>query len=209
MYMKNIVYSLILVMCSSTSNSIIAQEAAQAGPAADEAIHQQLREFREEMLGAIAKKDKDRLLSLMADDVVITVQDGSKLVAVRKLDGVTDYLDRLLTGSAAGVKDLQVDVKVDEKTLLYGNNSLGIAFGTSNDRYVLQEGASFELATRWTATLVNQDGKWKLASLHVSSNLFDNPIVTTQRATLKYALGVAGGIGLILGLILGKLTRKA
>lgn len=209
MLFKHLVLSFSILMLSLGAISIQGQEAAPPsdGDAKVEAIHNQLRELKDSMLSAISKKDKAAVLGLLAEDVVVTVQDGSKLVCVRKPEGVADYLDRLLTGPKPGVSEIQIDLKVDEKTILYGD-TLGVAFGSSDDRYVLNGGASFDLKTRWTATVVSKDGKWLLAGLHVSSNLFDNPIVVSQQSTLKFALAIAAGIGLVLGLVLGKLMKK-
>ena len=42
-------------------------------------------------------------------------------------------------------------------------------------------GMEFDLENRWTATLVKDDGQWKIAAYHVSSNIADNPILTLAK----------------------------
>jgi hypothetical protein len=70
-------------------------------------------------------------------------------------------------------------------------------------------GSEYELKNRWTATVVKEDGRWKLASYHVSMNVLDNPILNAAKSGLVWiGLGalVLGSVG---GLIVGRVTGKA
>jgi hypothetical protein len=128
------------------------------------------------------------------------VQDGKELKAIRKHEGVRDYLHRLLTGPQPGVKSLQPTVAVDELTILHGDD-MGVSFGSSMDHYVLSDGTEFSLPTRWSATVVKHEGKWKIANLHVSTNLFDNPVLDATRKRSYLDMALAGGVGLIAGIV--------
>ena len=35
----------------------------------------------------------------------------------------------------------------------------------------------FDLTTRWTATFVRKEGKWRIAAFHASVNMFDNELL--------------------------------
>ena len=173
----------------------------------DDAKHEAIRELRDGLLSAISEKNVDGILNHLHEDVVLTMQDGSALKSVRKHAGVRDYMDRLLTGTSPGVKDLKVDVEVDELTIMHGGDT-GVAFGSSNDHYVLSSGGEFNLATRWSATVVADGNQWKVANLHVSSNLFDNPVINASKNYLFAIGGIGLGVGLLLGFVLAKLSGK-
>ena len=87
---------------------------------------------------------------------------------------------------------------MDELTILYGENT-GIAFGSSLEHFKLANGSSFDLKGRWTTTMVKEDGRWLIASLHVSTNIFDNVMLDLMK---KYAIR-ATCIALVVGIILG------
>jgi hypothetical protein len=77
-----------------------------------------------------------------------------------------------------------------------------------NDQYVLTDGKSFGLNSRFTVTVFKTpDGPpetdgWMIRSFHSSTDAFDNPILTmaAQRVFL-----IAGGVGLLVGALLGLL----
>ena len=189
----------------------IAFAQAPASPPDNDAVteetHDAIRELRDGLLKAVNDKDADAILSYLHEDVVLTAQSGTELKTHRKRAGVRAYLDELLTGASPGVKELQLDVTVDELTILHGDDT-GVAFGSSNDHYVLSAGGEFELATRWSATLVKEGPAWKIANLHVSSNLFDNPVVDASKKAVYLAGAVAGIVGIIVGALLFR-KRKA
>ena len=82
---------------------------------------------------------------------------------------------------------------------------LGIAYGHSTDQYTLRDDSQFTLNTRWSATLVKGDaGQWQLASLHVSTNLFDNPVLDMLK---QYSLIISIATGFA-GLMIGILGTK-
>jgi hypothetical protein len=130
------------------------------------------------------------------------------LKAVRKHEGVREYLVRLFTGPQAPVKVFQPTVNTDELTILHGDNT-GIAFGSSSDHYVLADNREFDVPTRWLATLVRHDGKWKVAGLQVSSNPFDNPVVDSLTRMIYWVGAGAAAGGFLLGLIVMKLLGRS
>ncbi len=94
----------------------------------------------------------------------------------------------------------------DDLTILHGGDT-AIAFGSSVPHYKYG-GMEFDLDNRWTATLVKEDGQWKLAAYHVSANVLDNSILQLARRSLYWVGG--GGLlaGLLLGLLVGRFARR-
>ena len=184
----------------SFSSFIRGQEASDVVAQSDDTMetHNAIRDMRDGILKAIKDKNVDDLLTYLHEEVVMTAQAGTELQVVRSHRGIREYMDRLLTGPDPGVKTLQVNIEVDELTILHGEDT-GIAFGSTNDHYVLRDGSEFDLATRWSATLVKADEAWKVANLHLSSNLFDNPVL----AGVKQMVYLVGGIAAVIGLLAG------
>jgi hypothetical protein len=97
---------------------------------------------------------------------------------------------------------------VDELTILYGPDT-GIAFGSAVQSYKMANGLKLDAKTRWTATLVREQGRWLVASLHASANLFDNPLLSMAKRTAYWAGGVSLVLGLIVGLAIGRRRKGA
>ena len=91
-------------------------------------------------------------------------------------------------------------------TILYGDDT-GISYGTSVGKYNVL-GQNIELKNHWTATLVKEDGAWKVASYHVSGNILDNPLLNMAKGYLYWAGGVALVVGLLLGFLIGRMSAK-
>ena len=62
------------------------------------------------------------------------------------------------------------------ESIFHGGDT-GISFGETVANYNLF-GKDYEIKSRWTATLVKENGKWLLAAYHISMNTLDNPLLT-------------------------------
>ena len=62
--------------------------------------------------------------------------------------------------------------------------------------YVLSDRRSFDMVTRWTATVIKDaDGKWLILTLHIDTNFLDNPILrVAESAPTTFAVGGARGL---------------
>jgi ketosteroid isomerase-like protein len=178
----------------------VALPAQSQAPSKDEAVHNELRALRDGMLAAIKKGDIDAQLVYLHPNVVVTWQNGE---LSRGRDGVRAYLNRTLHGAGKVVDSYSTEVNVDELTILYGGDT-GISFGSALDHFNLTSGTSLDVPSRWSATLVNESGKWLIGSVHSSTNLFDNPLLSAAKQ-LAY---IAGGAGLVLGLVAGFLLGR-
>jgi len=163
-----------------------------AAPASDDAAkHAGLRKLKDTMEEALNKRDLDALVANVDENVVFTTMNGD---VVRGRQGIRDYFARMMEGPDKVVDTITSDFEPDDLSLFYGND-VAVAFGSSKDHYVLTDGRKLDIAGRWTATLVNKEGRWLVAAFHYSTNVFDNPILNTQRKYLL--LGGAGGAVLL------------
>jgi ketosteroid isomerase-like protein len=169
------------------------------------AAHNELRAFRDGLLDAINKGDTERELTYFHPNTVITWHNAE---VSRGRDGARAYLTRMLTGPDKVVESYKADVNVDELTILYGGDT-GISFGSAVEHFKLANGKTLDLPARWSATLVKEDGKWLVASLHASENLFDNPILAMAKRMMYWAGGIGLLVGLAAGFLLGRRRKPA
>jgi ketosteroid isomerase-like protein len=170
-----------------------------ASEAEVEAIHNELRALRKGLTDAVLAGDVEKQLAFVTEDLVITWQNGE---VVRGRAAVKEFL---LKNQGAASKVFQGYKKHPEPTdltILYGENA-GISHGTSVGRYKLL-GKEFELENHWTATLVKENDRWRIASYHVSANILDNPLLNGVKS-LAYTLG---GVAFVVGLALGWLVFR-
>lgn len=202
--------ALLIVTLSGFAATAIARAPATpaAGPAdqgpaqaavAPEALHNELRKMRDDMLGAIGRSDFEAILPYLHPNVVFTPMNGE---VCRGPQAIRAYFDKMLKGPGAIVKGIRLDVEVDRLADFYGDTAL--AFGSSNDRYTLSQ-MDFTIQTRWTAALVRENGRWLITAFHSSANAFDNPILEKARqlAMLKW-----GGGGVVAGALIGVLVGR-
>lgn len=167
--------------------------------AAEDPAHNELRTLRTEVIDAITKGDFDGVIRHVHTNVVVTWQNGE---VCRGHQGLRDFFNRMGKEAFKGYKTPPTP---DELTILSSNDH-GISFGTTVANYNLL-GKELELKSRWTATLVKENGQWLLASYHVSMNVLDNPLLNGAKQSLVW-VGIAGAVGgLAIGLFAGRRRR--
>ncbi|MEO5803287.1 MAG: nuclear transport factor 2 family protein [Verrucomicrobiota bacterium] len=197
--MKNILIAFGLIFVWSTPFSLSAQNAITEDPA-----HQELRQLRDGLLAAMNKSDIEATLQFLHTNVVVTWHNAE---VSRGHEGVRAYNNRVMTGPSKIVESFKCDVKVDELTSLYGDKT-GICYGSSDEHFVLVGGKKLDLKGRWTATLVKENGRWLIASLHASTNLFDNVMLDIAKKTAWIAAIASLLLGIVGGWLIGR-RRKA
>lgn len=163
--------------------------------------HVELRALGKGLIDGIEKGDMDLIEPLLHPNVVVTWQDGQVCkgpAAIRKF-----YAD-MAAKSKKTFQGYKVRPTADEPTILYSNATAGVVYGHNVGRFFLM-GKEFEMPNRWTATMVKENGKWLLASYHVSMNVLDNPLLNTVKnvAIIGVVLGAVAG-----ALIMWVVARK-
>jgi len=181
----------LLAFLGSTGASAVTED--QASDVAR--IHALLHEIEE----ATNTRDIQRLLRHATDGVVMLSKNGETLVGKAAVDA---YVNRMLGAAGPALTGMHTRVIQDGAPIIHG--TVAMAHGTSDDAYEFQGGMRLAIVTRWSATLVRQDGEWRIASLHFSFNLFDNPLLNAAR----FSVIVASGIGLVCGLLTGVLYMR-
>jgi uncharacterized protein (TIGR02246 family) len=169
------------------------------------ALHEGLRALQATMEKALNAGDIDTLLANVDDNVVFTTMNGD---VARGKDGIRQYYERMMKGPDRVVESVTTDFIPDDLSILHGGN-MAIAYGRTDDHYVLTDGNKFDIQARWTGTLLHRDGKWIVGAFHYSANVFDNPILEMQRRMLIIAAVVAMIVAAALGVWIGRRKRRA
>lgn len=190
---------------AATATTGTAAIAAAPAPADDAVVHDALRALKATMSKALNERDIDTIVANVTPDVVFTTMNGD---VCRGPAEIRAYFDKMLNAPGHVVKDVKVSFEADALTTLYGGDT-GVAYGSSSDHYELVGGQAFDIKGRWSCTMVRDGDRWLIASFHYSANVFDNPIMAKARS-LGYAIAAGlGAVGLILGFLAGRRSRKA
>lgn len=201
------VMTLFAMVLMAPPNQLAAQQASDMS-AEETAAHEALRALKQGAETAFNKlgetgdeKYLDDLLGLVHDDVVLSAMNGVQAVGKQ---GLADNYRRTMTGPDRTVRTVHHTFEVAALTKLHGDDT-GVAYGTSVGTYELTDGSSFTANTKWTATMVREDGKWLLASFQFAPSIFENPLLEKATSVFYWGVGAAGLIGLLLGYLLCRL----
>jgi len=177
----------------------------------DAADHAALLSLFPLVTAALNTQKLDDLAPLLAPGASLTFVDQSVAHDVPELKAT---FARWLNASSdlAGVTFVPL---IDRPAQIIGDTAL--VTGTSRDLYHLKDGNTLTVPARWSATLLRQDGAWRLASLHCGANLVDNPILdialmrAKQSAVHLIWLVTASALlaGLVVGLFAGRRSARS
>ena len=186
-----------LFVLSILSLSVTAQQA-------DEEIHEDLRSLLQSMEQAVNEQRYHDLAPHFHENLRVTTIN-QEIISSR--DEIGDYFDRWF-GPDGYLKKVEIKLTADDLTELYADKTIGIVRGSGQENYVLSDSRYYEILTRWTATVIrDDDGKWRILSLHIGTNFLDNPILEETKNFLIYF--VIGGfvIGIVVMFIFSFLRR--
>lgn len=201
---KGALFLFSLVLAVSFSVTAFAQTNTSAIDTSDRTTdHNALRTMLVDATKALNERNFPNIEKYLDPNVNVIYQNA--VVA----DGVAEvqaFQKKMYDGDSAVLAGYTADIQADKLTEFYGNTA--IAYGTINNHFTFTGGLKMDLPSKWTATLVKKDGNWKVVSLTLTSNIFDNPLLTSAQASAKY-FGFGGlALGLILGFLLFKFFRK-
>lgn len=176
-----------------------------AAHAQEDPAHNELRALRDGLLAGMNTGDIEAQIKFLHPNVVVTWHNAE---VSRGHEGVRKYLDRMLHGPSKVVEKFGAEVNVDELSILYGGDT-AIAFGSAQEHFTLAGGKQFDFTGRWSVTMVKEGGKWLIANLHTSDNIFDNPLLNTAKQGLMWVGGGALLVGVIGGWLIGRRGRRA
>ena len=193
-----VVAAAVMIAICFVANSGWAQ---QPDPHADD--RKQLRAMLAEFEAAINAQSIDRMVAHMADDVTVIWLNAE---VSRGKDEVRAYYGRMVGHDKAILEKYLTKATLGAPAKFYGD--IAIADGSAADEFYPIARDFFRLDSRWSATMVKNAGEWQIVSLHLSSNVFNNPLLDEIKADIvKAAVGGLGG-GLVLMLVITWAWRR-
>lgn len=176
-----------------------------AAEEADHEIHQELRGILGTVQNAVNSGNYDAMLPVLSKDIEATTITQEVMSGHQE---VSAYFKKWF-GPGGYLKKLQMKFTADALTELSADKTWGVVRGSAIESYTLSDGRTYDMKSRWTATVVKEaDGKWRLRTIHFGTNFLDNPILdAAKQAVVKYA-AASGGIGLVVGGLLGFLLAR-
>ena len=168
-------------------------------------IHNELRALLKGIETAVNTEKYGNLKQYFHKNLRVTTVNQN---TIESYEGIEKYFDEWF-GEGGYLVSLKMTLTPDALTELYANKTMGIVRGSGIEKYKLTDGRDLELKTRWTATVIkNSDSKWRILSLHLGTNFYDNAIYNEMSEQLK-KWGIIGSIfALLFGLGLGYWLRE-
>jgi uncharacterized protein (TIGR02246 family) len=156
-----------------------------------------------EIEAGINDQNVERMVAQMTPDATVTWLNGE---VSRGHDQIHAYYQRMVKGPDRILDKYTTAAKIGAHARFFGD--VAVADGTMRDSFFPVSRKPFQLDSNWTSTSVKQDGQWKVASLHLSANVFTNDLIQEAKdAALK--AGIAGSVaGLLLGLLIAWLRKR-
>jgi ketosteroid isomerase-like protein len=158
-------------------------------------IHHELRALLQGIQKAVNEQRYSDLAPFFDKNMRVTTINQEFLSSREE---IVPYFNKWF-GPGGYLKKVNMKLKADALTELYANNTIGIVHGSGEEDYVLSDSRYFPMKTRWTATVIkDDDGKWRILSLHIGTNFLDNPVLNGVEGTVKYSFFA----GLIIGILI-------
>ena len=172
---------------------------------ADHEIHNELRTLLKGIELAVNEERYGDLKQFFHKDLRVTVVNQN---TISSYDGIENYFNDWF-GEGGYLLSLKMTLTPDALTELYNDKRMGIVRGNGIEKYKLSDGRDLDLKTRWTATVIKDtDKKWRILSLHLGANFYDNAIFHEMKGQLT-KWGIVGSLfTLFLGLFLGYYFRN-
>lgn len=169
-------------------------------------LHQEDRQALLKILNqvetAINAQDIDGMLAQMRPDCTVTWWNAE---VSRGHDEIRAYYRKMVKDPGRYITKYTTRAKLGEHALFLGpGGDVAVADGSMEDEFFPVIRGPFRLNSRWSTTVAKTGGEWKIASLHLSSNVFTNQLITE----LTRALWYAGGAGLLIGALAGWLLGR-
>jgi uncharacterized protein (TIGR02246 family) len=166
--------------------------------AQDDLHHQEDRKALLKILGqvegAINAQDIEGLIAVMRPDCTVTWWNAE---ISRGHEQIRAYYRRMVKDDGRIISKYTTAAKLgDHARFLGSGGDVAVADGSMVDEFFPIIRGPFKLDSRWSVTLAKSAaGEWKIATLHLSSNIFTNTLI----GELKQALWMVGAAALVIG----------
>ncbi len=167
------------------------------------------------------QEDRQALLKILSEvEKAINAQDIEGIIAQMHPDctviwwnaeisrghsEIRAYYRKMVKDEGRYITKYTTQAKLGAHARFVGSGAdVALADGTMQDEFFPIIRGPFKLDSRWSATAAKSAGEWKIVSLHLSSNVFTNTLISE----LTRALWYAGAAGLLIGGLAGWLIGR-
>ncbi len=196
--MKRLTATLLLFLSLVTSNAWSANDR--------EADHLQLQAMLADIERGINSGNIDLMVKHIDEQAAVTWLNAE---VSRGPEGVRSYFNRMVgNGTDAILSKYVTHPKISEPARFYGD--IAVASGTTEEEFTPHRRGVFNFSSRWTTTMVKRDGQWKILTLNLNTNTFNNVLIQELERYVAYAGagGFLAGAALVGALVLFR-RRKA
>jgi len=169
-------------------------------------------EDRQALLGILSKvesainaQDVEGILAQMSPDCTVTWWNAE---ISRGHDDIRAYYRRMVKDEGRIISKYTTHAKLGAHARFVGSGGdVALADGSMEDEFFPIIRGPFKLNSRWSATAAKVGGEWKIVTLHLSSNVFTNPLISELTRMLWIAGGTALVIGGLAGWFLGRRSK--
>lgn len=184
---------------------ILVNPTAIAAEEPDHAIHEELRALLQDMEKAVNEERYGDLAPYFHENLLVTPIDQE---TISSREGISEYFNRLF-GPGGMLKKVDMKLTADARTQLYGDKTFGIVRGSGDEDYVLSDTRTYNMKTRWTATVIKDtDDRWRILTLHIGTNFLDNELLSEAEGALMSIAVVGFVMGAVLVLALNLIYRR-
>jgi uncharacterized protein (TIGR02246 family) len=164
-------------------------------------LHQEDRQALLKILGqvqeAINAQNIEEMIAVMRPDCTVTWWNAE---VSHGHDEIRAYYRKMVKDPGRYITKYTTSAQLDGHARFVGESGdVAIAQGSMEDEFFPIVRGPFKLNSRWSATVAKSNGEWKIASLHLSSNVFTNVLISE----LTRAIWVAGSAALVVGGLVG------
>ncbi len=159
--------------------------------------------LREGLINSFKAGDMDRLVAYLEPNAVITWQSGEVFTGRKS---IIEAYQKLIKGDAPLLQSVTIAPTITGQQL---HGDWLLIWGNLNDQFKFKSGSGMAFQSRFTLTAHRVGDVWSVASLHLSANVFENPMLSMATKNVVAFSGVlAGLLGLAVGFTFGKSWGK-
>ncbi|MBL8236969.1 MAG: nuclear transport factor 2 family protein [Bryobacterales bacterium] len=179
---------------------------AQPLPADDPhaADRRQMLAILREVEASINEQSLERMAKQMDPAATVVWANGE---VSRGPAEILAYYDRMVKGPDRVLSRYTTKAALNGHARFLADGTVAIADGTMEDEFTSTVRGPFKLKSNWSTTLAKTNGEWKVVSLHLSANVFNNVLLDDAKAALVYTGGGGALAGALLGWYFGRRKR--
>jgi uncharacterized protein (TIGR02246 family) len=156
---------------------------------------------------AINAQDIEGLIAVMSPDCTVTWWNAE---ASHGHAEIRAYYQKMVKDPGRFITKYTTRAQLDGHARFVGSGGdVAVAQGSMEDEFFPVIRGPFKLNSRWSATVAkSSDGEWKIVSLHLSSNVFTNTLISELTRAIWMTGSAALVIGGFAGWLLGRRKRS-